>query len=65
LVDVIDWWWGPDVVGFAFALEVVVVVGGCWVGLVVRLFERRFLPLFLLAKDVDGVLELHKCCSLY
>jgi hypothetical protein len=33
------------------------------VGLVVRLFERRLLPLFLLVKDLDGVLELHKSCS--
>jgi hypothetical protein len=28
--------------------------------LVVRLLERRLLPLFLLAKDLDGVLELHE-----
>jgi hypothetical protein len=38
---------------------------GLWVGvvLVVRLLERRLLPLFMLAKDLDGVLELHECCS--
>jgi hypothetical protein len=29
-----------------------------------RLFERRLLPLFQLAKDLDGVLELHEPCSL-
>jgi hypothetical protein len=31
--------------------------------LVVWLLERRVLPLFLLAKDLDGVLELHESCS--
>jgi hypothetical protein len=30
--------------------------------LVVQLFERRVLPLFLLAKDLDGVLDLCKSC---
>jgi hypothetical protein len=29
----------------------------------VRLFKRMLLPLFLLAKDVNGVLELRKSCT--
>jgi hypothetical protein len=33
------------------------------VGLMVRLFERRLLPLYLLAKDVNNILELCKSCS--
>jgi hypothetical protein len=32
--------------------------------LVVWLFKQRLLPIFLLAKDLDGVLELHEPCSL-
>jgi hypothetical protein len=31
--------------------------------LVVQLLERSLLPLFLLAKDLDGVLELRGYCS--
>jgi hypothetical protein len=31
----------------------------------VRLFEQRLLPLFLLAKDLDGVLELRESCSFF
>jgi hypothetical protein len=54
---------GAEVAGFAFAVEVVVTV--VRVGLVVQLFERRPLPLLLLAKDVNGVLELHKSCSFF
>jgi hypothetical protein len=33
------------------------------VGLVVGLFKQRLLPLFLLVKDIDGVLELRKSFS--
>jgi hypothetical protein len=43
-----------EVAGFAFVVAV---------GLVVWLFEQRLLPLLLLAKDVDGVVELHISCS--
>jgi hypothetical protein len=47
-----------------------VVACGCavgWVGvvLVVRGFERRLLPLFLAAQDLNSVLELRKSCSFY
>jgi hypothetical protein len=36
-----------------------------WIGvvLVVQLLEQRLLPLFLLVKDLDGVLELRESCS--
>jgi hypothetical protein len=48
-------------VGFTLAVE----VGWLWVGvgLVVQLLEWRVLNLLLLAKDLDGVPELLKCCS--
>jgi hypothetical protein len=38
-----------------------------WIGvvLVVWLLEWRLLPLFLLAKDLDVVLEFHEPCSLF
>jgi hypothetical protein len=52
-VGFISWWRGGIAdVGFGYAVEVV------W------LFEWRLLPLFLLAKDLDGVLELCEPCSL-
>jgi hypothetical protein len=43
LIDFMDWWWG-------------LWVG---VGLLVCLIEWRLLPLFLLAKDIDYLLELY------
>jgi hypothetical protein len=35
-----------------------------WVGVVLllRLLEWRLLPMFVLTKDVNGVLELHESC---
>jgi hypothetical protein len=46
-----------EVVVFGYVAEVGWVVG---VVLMVRLPEWRLLPLLLLAKDLDGVLELHE-----
>jgi hypothetical protein len=53
------WWW---VLGVWY-LNVWRIWGwSVGVILVMRRFERRLLPLLLLAKDLDGVLELHESC---
>jgi hypothetical protein len=50
---------GIEDVGFGNVAEVGV---GVEVVLVIRLLEQRLLPLLLLAKDLDVVLELHESC---
>jgi hypothetical protein len=49
---------GIEGVGFGYVVE----GGGVEVVLVVQLLERRLLPLLLLAKDLDLVLELRESC---
>jgi hypothetical protein len=60
-VDFVDWWWGVFRVWDLNMWQ----SWGRWIGvvLVVRLLKQRLLTLFLLAKDLDSVLELRESCS--
>jgi hypothetical protein len=53
---------GIEGVVFGYTMEVGWVVG---VVLVMQLSEHRCLPLLLLVRDLDGVLELSKSCHLH
>jgi hypothetical protein len=59
-MDFVDWWWGIKGMGFEYVAEMGEVDWGYFGG---GAAQTEALAIFLLGKDLDGVLELCESCS--